>query len=96
MSCLWHQRPGLGLGLLPCPQNLGYHEGSYAGGIMSKEKARKYLYPEHKAVLGTRSALLSILPGGLSAIHAENGSMSGGPQYRRRWPWPARSNAFTM
>lgn len=49
---------------------------------MSREKARKDLYPEHKAVLGT---LLSILPGGLNAIHAEDGSMSGGPQHSCWW-----------
>lgn len=29
---------------LPCLQVLGYHERLYAGGIVSKEKARKVLY----------------------------------------------------
>lgn len=84
---------GAGAGIVALPQNLGCHKGSYAAGIMSREKARKDLYPEHKAVLGT---LLSILPGGLNAIHAEDGSMSGGPQHSCRWLWPARSNAFAM
>lgn len=38
---------------LPCLQALGYREGSYAGGIVSKEKARKVLYLEYKTVPGT-------------------------------------------
>lgn len=53
---------------LPCLQVLGYHERSYAGGIVSKEKARKVLYLEYKRVLGIQRALLNILPVGLNTI----------------------------
>lgn len=40
---------------------------------MSKEKARKDLYPENRTVLGTQSALLDILPVDLNAVHAAAG-----------------------
>lgn len=39
---------------------------------MSKEKARQDLYPEHKMILCSQRALLSILSVGLNTIPAEN------------------------
>lgn len=73
MSCQKHQR--LGLGTLLCPQVSGYHEGSYAGGILSKEKARKDIYPEYKSSPGGYIRLLSILPVHLHTFHAGDGNM---------------------